>query len=962
MSKRFFSLLPLLLVLSCCQSTHRASTPHPIVRQTANAIAIPFSGGWLTLQAHGERIIHVVFAKEPFPFDQKSLDLLPDGETQPGWKILGDKVVVSTASIRANVDLSTAQITFTDATGYVIMKENSRAMMPIALAGQQTFHVQQTWMANKDESLYGLGQNQLGLTDIKGYDLDLWQHNGTITIPFFLSTHGYGILWDNPSYTRFGDLRPWAEIPSENLLDHAWNVSYFSDNNLSKLIATRNEDAIAIEERPDINGHPTARTDTPIDSLAENQGGARWQTTLVAPVSGDYQFLTYSNGGTKLWIDGKLLINHWRQNWLPWYDVARVSLRANHHYKIQIEWSREQGSVLQLRWKMPGELNATSLWSDVGSKVDYYFIGGNSDDEIIAGYRQLTGPAPMMPIWAFGLWQSRQRYETAQQSLDVVNGFRDRQIPFDNIVQDWQYWPKDAWGSHQFDPKRFPDPNAWIREIHALHARLMISVWGKFYTGTKNFDAMQARGFLYQPNLQQHIIDWLGYAYTFFDAFNPAARDLFWEQVKPALFDRGVDAWWLDATEPDIAPTPTLDAQMDLMNPTALGPARKVLNAYSIMMAKTFHDHQLKDSPNQRIFILTRNAFLSQQRNAAAVWSGDTTCTWTAMRKQIAAGISYCMSGLPYWTMDIGGFTPPAKFSADNFDPKDFAEWCELSTRWFEFGTFCPLLRVHGEGHVREMWQFGGEHSPAYAAQLKFDRLRYRLLPYIYSLAGDITQNDGTMMRGLAMDFPTDAKARQITTEFMFGPAFLVAPVTEYGARSWNVYLPQIAGTQRVPGQGRVAPRLSGGWYNFWTGQFFGDDRTIKAPAPLDAMPLFIRAGSIIPLGPELQYTAEKPSEPITLLVYTGRDATFSIYEDDGVTNAYEQGQFTRIPISWNQKSRQLSIGNRTGSFGSMLKERTFRVVFISPENPIPFSFSPCITKTIHYDGRAVAVTASNLN
>ncbi|HEY1686120.1 MAG TPA: TIM-barrel domain-containing protein [Tepidisphaeraceae bacterium] len=943
--------------LGSCVSTTKHALSRPQLRENGSAVAVRIGDGWLMLQECGDRIIHVMYGKEAFARTEPDLDVVTAKMRRPTWRWEGDEtLVVSTGRINARVALDNGQISFTDANGHAILAEDGRTLTPTLLDGEQTFHVQQKWQSDPDEALYGLGQNQLGLTDIKGYDFDLWQHNGTIYIPFFLSTRGYGILWNNPSLGRFGDLRPCENVPTDNLSGGVWKAEYFRDKNFAKPLKNRDEQTVWIEERPDINGIPTQRTDTPVDRLPENQGAIRWSGEIVPAVSGAYQFQTYSNGGVKVWIAGKLVINHWRQNWLPWYDLAKVQLTAGKKYPIKVEWDREQGTVMQLRWKTPAASDDISLWSDVGKQVDYYFVQGNTPDEIISGYRELTGKAPMMPIWAFGLWQSRQRYETAQQSLDVVKGFRERQIPFDNIVQDWQYWPKDAWGSHEFDRQRFPDPNNWIKAIHDLHARLMISVWGKFYTGTKNFDAVQAHGFLYQPNLEQHIRDWLGYEYTFFDAFNPAARDLFWKQVKTALFDRGVDAWWLDATEPDIAPTPTIDAQMSLMNPTALGPGRKVLNGYSIMMGRTFHDHQLAAAPDQRVFILTRNAFASQQRNAAAVWSGDTSCTWTAMRKQIAAGISYCMSGLPYWTMDIGGFTPPAKFAVNNFNARDFAEWCELSTRWFEFGTFCPLLRVHGEGHVREMWEFGGDHSPAYAAQLKFDRLRYRLLPYIYSLAGDVTQNNGTMMRGLAMDFPTDRAAREITDQYMFGPAFLVAPVTRYLARSQELYLPVMAPTLCVGEPGLVKSRPLDGWYNFWTGQFFLGGQRVRVAAPLDEMPLFVRAGSIISMGPELQYTTEKVADPITLMVYTGANGKFSFYEDDGMSNAYEHGKFSRIPIRWDENERTLSIGKRVGEFKGLPPERIFNVVFISPNKATPFSLSPSGVREVRYVGKVVTV------
>jgi alpha-D-xyloside xylohydrolase len=506
-------------------------------------------------------------------------------------------------------------------------------------------------------------------------------------------------------------------------------------------------------------------------------------------------------------------------------------------------------------------------------------------------------------------------------------------------VQDWFYWKENAWGSHQFDPARFPDPEGWIRSIHQKHAQLMISVWGKFYPGTENFDALHSRGFLYEPNLREGIRDWVGYPDTFYDAFNPQARKLFWSQINRELFDKKVDAWWMDATEPDMLPTPTLEGQQTHMNPTALGTGARVLNAYPLVNSEGVYNGQREAAPQQRVFILTRSAFAGAQRYAAATWSGDTSSTWTAMRAQIPAALGFCLSGIPYWTMDVGGFSVPARFAAEHPKPEDVEEWSELYTRWFEFGAFTPLLRSHGEYPNREMWFFGNESDPAYQAQLKFDRLRYRLLPYVYSLAAEVTQNAGTMMCALVMDFRADRKARETADEYMFGPAFLVSPVAAYKARSRAVYLPAAAN-----------------WYDFWSGTFHAGGQTIEAPAPYDSMPLYIRAGSIVPFGPEIQYTTEKKSDPITLFIYQGSDGAFTLYEDDGLTYNYEKGMFSRIPLRWDDAARTLSIGKRQGSFEGALSERTFNLVLVSKQKPVSFSFSPRVDRTVHYSGDKVVV------
>jgi alpha-D-xyloside xylohydrolase len=396
----------------------------------------------------------------------------------------------------------------------------------------------------------------------------------------------------------------------------------------------------------------------------------------------------------------------------------------------------------------------------------------------------------------------------------------------------------------------------------------------------------------------------------------------------------------MDATEPDLEqPMPTLAGQRELANPTGLGTGARVLNGYALANSKAIYEGQRAAAPDQRVFILTRSGFAGQQRYGAAVWSGDITATWTALKKQIPAGLSLALSGLPYWTTDIGGFAVPPRWAGETMTPEDQEEWRELNTRWFQYGTFCPLFRAHGQFPFREMWNVASESHPAYQTQLKFDRLRYRLLPYIYSLGGAVTHRSATIMRPLIMDFPWDPNVREIGDQFMFGPALLVNPVTDYQARSRSVYLPRLQG-----------------WFDFWTGAALRAGQRMEASAPYDSLPLFVAAGSIIPTGPELQYTGEKPADPITLLVYAGADGAFSLYEDDGLTYGYERGQATRIPLRWDDKTKTLTIEKREGSFPGMLAERTFNVVLIAPEKPVGFSFDLQPDQTVRYTGKAVKV------
>ena len=932
----------------------------PALEKQADGIVLPLDQGFLKVEVRADSVIRVAYAKDRTFFTQASLVVEPRRAPGPVWELTtrAGEAIVATAKLKARIDLATGAVSFLDSAGRPIAAEKAggRMLTPAVVQGVQTLHAQQQWEASADESLYGLGQNQLGLVDIKGYDLDLWQHNGTVVIPFLVSSRGYGILWDNPSYTRFGDLRPFEAIPGARLFDAEGKPggltgSYFADAHFERRVARQTDARVDVLPRKFPPSNAAIQPDLP----ARGNISVRWEGSVEVETTGDYQFQTYSDGGLKVWIDGQLVANHWRQGWLPWYDLARVRLEAGRRHSLRLDWVKDDNPpVVQLRWKTPPAGTVTSLWSEVADGVDYYFVYGPELDSVVAGYRSITGAAPMMPQWVFGLWQSRQRYKTAQESLDVVRGFRSRGIPFDTIVQDWFYWKDNAWGSHEFDAPRFPDPAGWIRAIHDEHARLMISVWPKFYPGTANFEAMHSRGFLYERNLKEGIRDWVRFPYTFYDAFNPEARQLFWSQINRELFSKQVDAWWLDATEPDLTRIPTLDSQRDYMHPTALGPGSRVLNAFPLVNAEAVYDGQRAAAPDQRVFILTRSGFAGQQRYAAAVWSGDTSSTWTALRKQIQAGLSFSLSGMPYWTMDVGGFSVPARYAApldENTagDPTfgevaaaEAEDWRELSTRWFEFGAFTPLLRVHGEYPFREMWQFGGETSPAYQAQLKFDRLRYRLLPYIYSLTDTVTRDGGTIMRALVMDFRSDVRAREIGDEYMFGPALLVNPVTEPKARSRAVYLPEAAG-----------------WYDFWTGVASAGGQTVQAPAPYDGIPLYVRAGAIVPVGPELQYTFEKPADPITLLVYAGADGAFTLYEDDGLTYGCEKGASARIPLRWDDATGQLHIGARAGSFPGMLKERTFQVIVISKKKAVGFSFAPQADRAVRYVGEALVVDLS---
>ncbi|HEY5040215.1 MAG TPA: TIM-barrel domain-containing protein, partial [bacterium] len=475
------------------------------VEKSQNGIIFNQSDGFLDIEFLSDSIVRVAFSKEMEFFTRKTIDVVDHPGAGVNWTLKTTPKTwdLHTKELTLSVDRSKGTVKFLDTKGLPILAEadGGRLLEPTEVQGEKVFHVRQQWKPNPQESLYGLGQQQFGILDLKGYDLDLWQHNTNVVVPFLVSSTGYGILWDNTSFSRFGDLREFGPIPAKLLLDKTGKPGGLT-------IEPMDDSAPATQSATlEVDFHEGSGLPRPTDT--------RWKGSLVAPFTGDYQFDCVSNGGIKVWMDNRLVMDHWRQGWLVDHDRTKIHLITGHRYPLKIEWSTEQGTTLKFLWKTPSTEKNTSLWSEVGDGTDYTFVYGPSLDKIVAGYRFLTGHAPLMPSWAFGLWQSRQRYETAQQSLDVVDGFRKRKIPFDNIVQDWQYWRPDSWGSHQFDPKRFPNPEGWLKSLHEKHAHVMLSVWGKFYPGSKNFEDMRAKGYLYEPNLKEGMKDWLGHPYSF---------------------------------------------------------------------------------------------------------------------------------------------------------------------------------------------------------------------------------------------------------------------------------------------------------------------------------------------------------------------------------------------------------------------------------------------------------------
>ncbi|HEX9933979.1 MAG TPA: TIM-barrel domain-containing protein, partial [bacterium] len=519
-------------------------------------------------------------------------------------------------------------------------------------------------------------------------------------------------------------------------------------------------------------------------------------------------------------------------------------------------------------------------------------------------------------------WQCRERYETQEQITNVVAEYRRRNVPLDGIIQDWQYWKPGGWGSHEFDPKRYPDPAGMVNNVHAANAHVIISVWPRFDLGLKNLAELEEAGAVYPPVYQNVYPKGEG---KWYDPFNAEGQRIYWKQISKNLFACGFDGWWLDASEAELGGK---WGEMRELT-TAAGPGAKVFNAYPLMHTTGIYEGQRAESSAKRVFILTRSAYPGQQRNSAVTWSGDTEGNWDVFANQIPAGLNFVATGIPYWNTDIGGF-----FGGDPADP----QYAELFTRWFQFGAFCPMFRVHGTGKPKEIWRFD---EAAQQIMADYVRLRYHLLPYIYSVSWMVTSEGYTMMRPLAMDFRQDDGIFDIADQFMFGPAFMANPVVTPGLTSRDVYLPTGAN-----------------WTNFWTGESHAGGKTISTASPIGTIPLFVRAGSIIPYGPAVLYASEKPTDPIELRVYRGAYGCFTLYEDEGDNYNYEKGAYATISFKWDERKQELSIGKRRGKFPGMLKARTFNVVWVSPGRGagIPLIVKPDVV--VRYTGKALTVSA----
>lgn len=750
------------------------------VQRNASGVDIRFAGGVLRIRPCAPNMARVTYLPVPATPNASNAYMQHANCTAVAFQMQNDEksIVIAMPALKVAVSRKSGAVSFSTPEGKELLRESDFAMprqiKPVVTDGLATSRASVWFALTPEERFYGLGQHQNGLLNQRNLEMELSQDNTNISIPFFLSSKGYGVFWNNASVTR-------------------WNN--------------------------------------------------RFQPVLA-------------------------------------------------------------------------------ISSNVAGGIDYFFVNGPSFDTIIAGYRKLTGDAPLFPLWAYGYWQCKLWYSSQPELLGVAEKYRQLHIPIDNVVLD-EGW-ETVLGSRTFVPS-FPDPPAMVRTLHDEHFHLMVSIWPVYQPGSANYDEMLKKGFFIGPGVNR-LPDYVPGSRVY-DPFSAEGREAYWRQARKSLYDIGVDAFWLDSTEPSDAYGEEHGSLLAGAH-TAMGNGYRFANLFPFMTTQAIYDGQRAVTDRKRVFILTRSAFAGMQHHAAAAWSGDISMNFNTLKREIPAGLNYSMTGLPYWTTDIGGF-----LGGDTTDPA----YQEVFVRWFQYGAFCPIFRAHGTrvNHQNELWSYGLE---AQKVLTLYDRLRYRLLPYIYTLGARTTFESYTPMRALPFDFREDPKALDISDEFMLGPTFLVAPVTDAGAASRRVYLPQ-----------------GSDWYDFWTGQRTGGGQQVERATPLDVMPLYVRAGGIVPLGPESEYSDQHPDGPIELRIYPGADGAFRLYEDDGVSYDYEKKLCAWIGMRWDDKARVLTFEPRQGSYPGMQTHRQFSIVLVDPENGTGEAVSPA-SRSVEYDGSAQEV------
>jgi alpha-D-xyloside xylohydrolase len=782
--------------------------------------------------------------------------------------IIGKNIVV-------RLDKQNGKLSFVDHSGKTFLSEkaDTRKLVPDSVMGEPCFVAEQSFDSPNDEYLFGLGQFQDGYYNVRNVTRKLIQVNSQISIPFIYSSRGYGILWHQYGLTWFN--------PADNSIPLTKSIATSSQAQEVEVTTTSGTQKVSRQQSL-YAGHFTIERDGEY-SMMLDLGDMDSRHLLV--------------------IDDSACIDQ-SNVWLPSSVSALVKLKAGVH-NVQVVC--RSSNTPKLTWKLTDD--KTTFRSPNAKLLDYVVFYGPAADSVIASYRNLSGNVPMLPRWAYGFWQCRERYTSGAQLVETVKEFRKRKIPLDVIVQDWQYWGKNGWGVPQFDTTNYSNPSGFIRELHDLNAHFNISIWS-------NPDRNSAIGKEYvSKNLYMPDSKWLDY-------FNPLTRESYWNTLNKNLFAYGVDSWWMDATEPE---NDALHGQK-----TYLGPGDFYRLTYPLFVSRAVYEGQRETTSDKRVCILTRSAFAGQQRYATINWSGDIGGNWDTYKRQIVAGLDYTITGMPYWTTDIGGFFRPGHSQYTD------GKYQELLTRWYQWGAFNPIFRIHGYQSETEPWKYGQQVEDNMRKMLN---LRYRLLPYIYSEAWQITKNGSTLMRPLVMDFNDDTAAMNQRFEYMFGNAFLVTPITEPDVNEWKVYLPK-----------------SATWYNFWTGERFDGGYTTNTPAPMDIIPLFVKSGSIIPMGKFIQFAGQKPEDTLEIRIYQGANGRFELYEDEGDNYNYEKGKFTIVPLSWDNGKSTLTIGAREGAYPGMLDERTFNIVIVNGNRGTGVEVSSTFDKKISYEGKKIVV------
>jgi alpha-D-xyloside xylohydrolase len=844
-------------------------------KQITGRVIVTLTEGTLSICPLTDDVVRIKFFKGT---EESAPELIfTSSVPTPGFHVSNSpsKLDIIGKDIVVRLDKQNGKLSFVDHSGKTFLSEkaDTRKLVPDSVMGEPCFVAEQSFDSPNDEYLFGLGQFQDGYYNVRNVTRKLIQVNSQISIPFIYSSRGYGILWHQYGLTWFN--------PADNSIPLTKSIATSSQAQEVEVTTTSGTQKVSRQQSL-YAGHFTIERDGEY-SMMLDLGDMDSRHLLV--------------------IDDSACIDQ-SNVWLPSSVSALVKLKAGVH-NVQVVC--RSSNTPKLTWKLTDD--KTTFRSPNAKLLDYVVFYGPAADSVIASYRNLSGNVPMLPRWAYGFWQCRERYTSGAQLVETVKEFRKRKIPLDVIVQDWQYWGKNGWGVPQFDTTNYSNPSGFIRELHDLNAHFNISIWS-------NPDRNSAIGKEYvSKNLYMPDSKWLDY-------FNPLTRESYWNTLNKNLFAYGVDSWWMDATEPE---NDALHGQK-----TYLGPGDFYRLTYPLFVSRAVYEGQRETTSDKRVCILTRSAFAGQQRYATINWSGDIGGNWDTYKRQIVAGLDYTITGMPYWTTDIGGFFRPGHSQYTD------GKYQELLTRWYQWGAFNPIFRIHGYQSETEPWKYGQQVEDNMRKMLN---LRYRLLPYIYSEAWQITKNGSTMMRPLVMDFIRDTAAMNQRFEYMFGNAFLVTPITEPDVNEWKVYLPK-----------------SATWYNFWTGERFDGGYTTNTPAPMDIIPLFVKSGSIIPMGKFIQFARQKPEDTLEIRIYQGANGRFELYEDEGDNYNYEKGKFTIVPLSWDNGKSTLTIGAREGAYPGMLDERTFNIVIVNGNRGTGVEVSSTFDKKISYEGKKIVV------